>query len=228
VVRAFFPSIIVSSAIFLAPCAHGNTLLPGPTGSAPTDKSFFLTFGPGDARSYVVDPKGFYERDGWSSSDNSRIGAFNDDEGSRNKGFSSNLSFNGFNSKGSSGGIGGSFSGGASNGGGLSISGGSGFFSMKGLGEGGGFAGGNKGSDSGSGGLGSEGAGSKGLGDPPGVSATPLPASWTMMLIGLAIGLLAWCRNLKRSAANRLIPATHEISRCLPVVAFAVPRISKE
>ena len=210
--RAFFPSIIVSSAIFLAPCAYGNTLLPGPTGSPPTDKSFFL---PLDARSYVVDSKSFYERDGWSKSNSSGIGVFNDDEGSRNKGSSSNLSFNGFNSKGSSGSIGGSFSGGAgvsggsSNGGGLSIPGGSGFFSMKGLGEGGGFAGGNKSSDTGSGGLGSDGAGSKGLGDPSGVTATPLPASWTMMLIGLAIGLLAWCRNLKRSAANRLIPATH-------------------
>ena len=82
--RAFFPSIVVCSAIFLAPCAHGNTLLSGPPGSAPTEKSFFLTFGPGDARSYVVDPKGFYERDGWSRSDSSGIGAFKDDEGSRN------------------------------------------------------------------------------------------------------------------------------------------------
>jgi len=114
--RAFFPSIIVSSVIFLPPCVYGNTLLPGPTGSVPTDKPFFLTFdrnGNGDARSYVVDRKGFYERDGWSRSDSGRIGAFNDDEGSRNKGFSSNFSFNGFNSRGSSGGTGWSFSGGA-------------------------------------------------------------------------------------------------------------------
>jgi hypothetical protein len=216
--RAFFPSIVVSSVIFLAPCAHGNTLLSGPPGSAPTEKSFFLTFGPGDARSYVVDPKGFYERDGWSRSDSSGIGAFNDDEGSRNKGFSSNLSFNGFNSKGSSGGIGGSFSGGAgfsggaSNGGGPSISGGSGFLSMKGLGEGGGLAGGNKVSGftisnpGGSTGSFNLGEGSKGLGDPS-VNATPLPASWTMMLAGLALGLLVWFRKSISAMRKREKPA---------------------
>ena len=203
--RALFPSVVVSCAIFLAPCAHGNTLQPGPAGSAPTDKSFFLTFsrdGSADARSYIVDRKGFYERDGWSRSDSSRIGAFNDDEGSRNKGFSSSLSFNGFNSKGSSAGIGGSFpggpgfSGGAGNGGGGSLSGGGGFFNMKDLGEFGGLSGSNRGSDlggpSGSFGFGSEGGSGKGLWDPSGVSATPLPASWTMMLIGLAFGLLVW------------------------------------
>jgi hypothetical protein len=212
--RASFPSIVVSSVIFVAPCAHGDTLLPGPPGSAPTDKSFFLTFGPDDARSYVVDPKGFYERDGWSRSDSSGIGVFNEDEGSRNKGFSSNLSFNGFSSKGSSGGIGGSFSGsagfsgGASSGGGLSISGGSGFFSMKGLGEGGGFAGGNKGLGfiiSDSGGSSSSfnlGEGNKGPGDPS-VSATPLPASWSMMLAGLAFGLLVWFRKSTSSAKRK-------------------------
>ena len=146
VMRAFFPWIVVSSVILLAPWAHGNTLLPGPTGSTPTDKSFFLTFersGAADlAFRNIVDRKGFYERDGWSRSDSSRIGAFNDDEGSRDNGFSSNLSFIGFNSKGSSAGIGGSFpggpgfSGGAGNGGGGSLSGGGGFFNMKGLGEG--------------------------------------------------------------------------------------------
>ena len=153
--RAFFPSIVVSSVILLAPWAHGHTLLPGPTGSTPTDKSFFLTFersGAADSRSYIVDRKGFYERDGWSRSDSSRIGAFNDDEGGRDKGFSSNLSLNGSNSKGSSAGIGGSFaggagfSGGAGNGGGGSLPGGGGFFNMKGLGEGGGFSGNNQGS----------------------------------------------------------------------------------
>jgi len=216
--RASFPSIVVSSVIFVAPCAHGDTLLPGPPGSAPTDKSFFLTFGPDDARSYVVDPKGFYERDGWSRSDSSGIGVFNEDEGSRNKGFSSNLSFNGFNSKGSSGGIGGSFSGGAgfsggaSNGGGPSISGGSGFLSMKGLGEGGGLAGGNKVSGftisnpGGSTGSFNLGEGSKGLGDPS-VNATPLPASWTMMLAGLALGLLVWFRKSISAMRKREKPA---------------------
>jgi hypothetical protein len=213
--RSFFPSIIISSAIFLAPCAYGNTLQPGPTGSVPTDKSFFLTFdrsGSADARSYIVDRKGFYERDGWSRSDNSRIGVFNDDEGSR-KGFSSNLSFNGFN-LGSSGGAGGSFSRGAgfssgqSNGTGGSLSGGSEFFRMQGLGDTGG--GGNKGSvlsdsggSSGSFGLGE---GSKGLGS-PGVSATPLPASWTMMLIGLAFGLLVWLRKSNSATRKRKRPA---------------------
>ena len=54
VMRAFYPSIAVCSAIFLAaPSAHGNTLQPGPTGSAPTDKSFFLTFGRDGSSDYV-------------------------------------------------------------------------------------------------------------------------------------------------------------------------------
>src|SRR5579872_7125389 len=104
--RPFFPSVIVCSVIFLAPCAHGDTLLPGPIGSAPSDKAFFLTFdsdGHGNARSYVVDSKGLYERDSWSKSNNSWIGNFKDDEGSRNKGSSANLSFNSASSKGSSG-----------------------------------------------------------------------------------------------------------------------------
>jgi hypothetical protein len=213
--RAFFPSIIVSTAIFLAPCAYGNTLQPGPTGSTPTEKSFFLTFdrsGSTDSRSYIVDTKGFYERDGWSRSDHGGIGVFSGDEGSPNKGFSSNLSFNGLNSRGSSGG--GSFPGGAgfssggANGSVASLSGGSGIFSMKGLGEAGGFAGGNKGSgfilsdSSGSSGPPNLGEGSKGPGDPV-VSATPLPASWTLMLIGLAFGLLVWLRKANSSATNK-------------------------
>src|SRR5579872_7295502 len=112
--RPFFPSVIVCSVIFLAPCAHGDTLLPGPIGSAPSDKSFFLTFdsdGHGNARSYVVDSKGHYERDSGSRSNNSWIGVFNDDKGSANKGSSAELSFNGSGSKGSSGGAGVSFSG---------------------------------------------------------------------------------------------------------------------
>jgi hypothetical protein len=215
--RAVFPPIIISTAIFLAPCAYGNTLQPGPTGSTPTEKSFFLTFdrsGSTDSRSYIVDSKGFYERDGWSRFDDGRIGVFNDDGEGRTKGFSSNLSFNGFYSKGSSGGAGGSFSGGAgfssgaANGSSGSLSGGSGFFSTQGLGEAGGFAGGNKGSgfvlsdsggSSGSFGLGE---GSNGLGSPS-VSATPLPASWTMMLIGLAFGLLVWLRKSNSLAIRK-------------------------
>jgi len=213
--RAFFSSIAISSVIFLAPLAQANTLPPGPTGSAPTDKSFFLIFdrnGSADSRSYIVDRKGFYERDGWWTSGSGRIGVFNDDQGSRRKGFSSNISFNGFNSRGSSGGggVGGSFSGGAgfssggANGAGGSLSGGSGFFNMKGLQQGLGSAGGNRGSSlsnmlanagsNGSFGFGAEGQGTAG-GDPPGVSATPVPASCTMMHIGLAFGLLAWIRN---------------------------------
>ena len=211
--RAFFSTIAISSVMFLAPFAQANTLLPGPTGSAPTDKSFFLIFdrsGSADSRSYIVDRKGFYERDGWSMSGSGRIGLFNDDQGSRRKGFSSNIAFNGFNSRGSSGGVGGGLSGGAgfssggANGGGGSVSGGSGFFNIKGLQQGLGAAGGNGGSSlsnmmanagsNGSFGFGSEGQGTRG-GDPPGDSATPLPASWTMMLIGLAFGLLAWIRN---------------------------------
>src|SRR5579872_5082871 len=107
--RPLFSSVMVCSVIFLAPCAHGYTLLPGPIGSAPSDKSFFLTFdsnGDGKARSYIVDTKGLYERDGLSRSDNNWIGVFKDDDGSRTKGSSANLSFNSSNSKGSSGGAG--------------------------------------------------------------------------------------------------------------------------
>src|SRR5579872_1014177 len=196
--RPLFSSVIVCSVIFLAPCAEGHTLLPGPIGSAPSDKSFFLTFdsdGRGNARSYVVDSKGLYERDSWSKSNNSWIGTFKDDEGSRNERFSAKLSFNGSNSKGSSGTVGVSFSGaegisgGASNG--TSPTGGGGFFSMKGLEEGLGSAGGKKGFESLSSILGPGGQDPKGLGHSAGVSTTPLPASWTMMLIGLgAFGLL--------------------------------------
>jgi hypothetical protein len=132
VMRALFPPIVIFSAIFLAPCGYGNTLQPGPTGPAPTEKS----------------------------------------------------------------------SGAASG------SGGSGFFSMKGLGDAGGFAGGNKGSGfilsdtGGSSGPSNLGEGSKGPGDPV-VSATPLPAAWTMMLIGLALGLLVWLRKSNFSAIRK-------------------------
>ena len=83
---------------------------------------------------------------------------------------------------------------------------------MKGPEEGVGFAGSNKGSSlsnllsnsgsNGSFGLGSEGGGPGGLGN-PGVSATPLPASWTMMLIGLALGLLAWFRKSNSSKRRK-------------------------
>jgi len=228
--RTFFPSVIACSVIFLTPCAHGNTLLPRPIGSAPADKSFFLTFdsdGHGNVRSYVVDSKGLYERDSWSRSDSSWIGVFNDDEGSRNKGFSDSLLSNGSNSKGSSGGAGVSFSGpegfsgGASNGTGAGLTGGGGFFSMKGLGEGLGSAGGNKGFNKGlessstillntGGSFGFVGQGED-LANSASVSATPLPASWTMMLIGLgAFGLLGCFRKLQvfgsrlHGAAKRL------------------------
>jgi hypothetical protein len=157
VMRAFFPSIVVCSAIFLAPCTYGNTLQPGPVGSAPTDKSFFLTFGrdgSADARSYMVDHKGFYERDSWSKSGNTQIGVFNAGEGTGSKGISpENVSLNAFNSRGASGGTGSSSPGGAgsfgssggANGVGASLSGG-GFFSLKGLEERVGFVGANKGS----------------------------------------------------------------------------------
>jgi len=221
--RAFFPSIVVCSAIFLAPCAYGNTLQPGPVGSAPTDKSFFLTFGrdgSADARSYVVDHKGFYEHDSWSRSGHTQIGVFNAGEASGSKGISpENISLNAFHSRGASEGTGssslgggGSFgsSGGANGGVGASLSGG-GLFSLKGPEEGVGFVGANKGSglfsllpnsgSNGSFGLGSEGGGPKGLGDPS-VSATPLPASWTMMLIGLVFGLLVWLRKSNSSATR--------------------------
>jgi hypothetical protein len=212
--RPFFPSVIVCSVIFLAPSAHGGTLLPGPIGSGPSDKSFFLTFdsdGHGNARSYVVDSKGLYERDSWSRSNNSGIGVFNDHEGSSNKGSSANLSFNSSNSKGSSGGVGtsfsgaGGFSGGASSGSGASLAGSGGFFSMKGFEEGLGSAGGKKGLESLSSILGSDGPGTKGLGNSASVSATPLPASWTMMLIGLgAFGLLGCFRKLQCVFGSRL------------------------
>jgi hypothetical protein len=156
-----------------------------------------------------------------SKSGNTQIGVFNAGEDAGSKGISpQTISLNAFNSRGASGGTGSSSpggagffgsSGGANGGVGASLPGGR-FFSLKGLEECVGFVGANKGSglssllpnsgSNGSFGLGSEGEGPKGLGDPS-IRATPLPASWTMMLIGLAFGLLAWFRKSNSSKRRK-------------------------
>jgi hypothetical protein len=221
--RALLPSIIVLSANFLAPSAHGITVEPGPTGPMPTEKSFLLTLdhnGSGDSRSYIVDRSGFYERDSWSKSINTGIGSFREGEDS-NHGFSStNLSLNSSNLKGANGGPGWSFSGGAgpssgaSNGTGTSLSGGLGLSIFKSLGGSSGFGASDKGSSFSSSpftalSLGIQGEGALGNPDKPdpsatSVSATPLPASWTVMLIGFAcLGLLALFRKLRKPSAIR-------------------------
>ena len=192
--RASYPSIFLfGSVTFLAPCAHGNTLVPGPLGSASAGESFLLTLdggGHGGARSYLVDRKGFYEEDVWTRSDGGRRGGSNDAEGRRETGSSSILSLSSSKRLTGFGAISGleGFSRSASDG--PSLTGGGGIFSMKGLEEGAGLA---------SGGLGipsrpgitadtfafGSGRSNAGFGNPASVSTTPLPASWTMMLIGL-------------------------------------------
>lgn len=193
VLRALFSPLLVCS-VLLAPSAFGSSLQPGPYGSAPTDKSFILTF---DASanmrsSYVVDTKGFY----WPTS--LQIGGFTaSDPG--DKGFSpAGVSANIFNSDGVNGGTGGNSAGVV------------GFFRSGGGQIGTGSVGGFNGLGESSGlGAGDRGPGLSGLllnseltgpgpdrGVSTSVSATPLPASWTMMLIGLlAFGLLAWFRR---------------------------------
>jgi hypothetical protein len=216
--RALLAPAVVSS-ILLAPLAYGNTLQPGPPGSAPSDKSFTLTFSSADVRSsYVVDAKGFYEQGSWLKSSNMQVGAFGANDGTGDKGFSpTNGSADTFNSKSGNGGAGGSFAAVAgflsSSGGGIGSagmsSGGVGSFGFKGPGQAFDFQAGTKG-------LAGilvdsrpldfdPGAHGAGLRDPSGsVSATPLPASWTMMLIGLlAFGCLACFRKLKTSTTRR-------------------------
>ena len=210
------------SSILLAPAAYGNTLQPGPHGSAPSDKSFILTFNSSaDARSsYVVDAKGFYEQGSWLRSSNGQTGAFGANEGTSDKGFSlTNGPADVFNSKSGNGGAGGILAGGAgfpgSSGGGIGSTGmslgGPGSLGPRGLGQAFDLHAGSNGLagilldsrpiDSGPGSHG------EGLRDPGGsVSATPLPASWTMMFIGLlAFGCLACLRKLK---SPRIRPRT--------------------
>ena len=207
--RASYPSILLGSAIFLAPCAHGNTLVPGAFGSAPAGKSFLLTVeggGSGGARSYLVDRKGFYEEDVWTRSDDGGRGGSSDAEGSREAGSSSILSFSNSKRLTGFGVISGSkgFSSGASDG--PSLMGGGGIFSMKGLEAVAGFSSGGPGRIASRPGMtgdtfvmGSRGADAR-FGNPANVSTTPLPASWTMMLIGLCgFGYLA--RRLRKKGS---------------------------
>jgi hypothetical protein len=222
--RALFPSIIVLSATFLAPSAHGMTVEPGPTGPMATEKSFLLTLdhnGSGDSRSYIVDRRGFYERDSWSKSINTGIGSFREGEDSSHGFSSTSLSLNSSSSKAANGGgPGWSFSGGAgpssgaNNGTGTSLSGGLGLSILKSLGESSGFGASNKGSSFSSSpltalSLGVQGEGAPWNSDKPNpsatsVSATPLPASWTLMFVGLAcLGLLALFRKLRKPSAIR-------------------------
>jgi hypothetical protein len=216
--RAFIPLIVACSAIFLATSAQGNPVLPGPIGSVPSENAVQLAFdsgGQGSPRFYVVDSKGFYEGIGGSRAYDGLIGLFNEDEASDSKGFSANQSHYASNSKGS-GGVnvsrGSGFPGGASGTG--SLTGGGGFLrSLEELGSGTGKGLGLSAILTNSGdsfGFGSEGQGSRG--DAPIVSATPLPASWTMMLIGLAaFGLLGSLRTRKDEFRNQP-PATKSLA----------------
>ena len=207
-----FPVLV--SSILLAPFAYGSSLQPGPYGSAPSDKSFILTFDSSAATrsSYVVDGEGFYERSFGSTTSGTQVGgvAANSDGGDRAVAPASVLA-NAFDSRGTTGGTAGSLAGVA---GFLSARGGE----MSGIGWGGAESSGFKGLGGGSGvdpankGLSlsrillssgpGEVPGSEGFRDAGGapVNATPLPTSWTMMLIGLAaFGLLAWFRKPRTS-----------------------------
>ena len=204
--RAFFPSVcVLVSSFLLMPLAYGHSLQPGPAGSPPSDNSVILTFASSEARtSYLVDRKGYYEFDAVQA--NTQIGPSLADDGPGAKGPSSpaSLSLDALHSKSSGNGGTGLFSGGSgssflSSGGGNSGSGGPsmgpGMFESQGRGLGSGLGDGNKGlgmfailSNSDASGLGSQGLRDAG----PSVNATPLPGSWTMMLIGLcSFGYLA-------------------------------------
>lgn len=167
-----FPSVLVSS-ILLAPLAYGSPLQPGPYGSVPTDKSFRLTFdaSPGTHSTYVVDSKSNF----WPTTSNEPIGFFTANEGTSDKESSRLHSFaaNAFNSRGVSGSIG------------MTLWGGPELSGFKGLGVVPDLITGNKNIFWETNGLalGSEGRRDGGGATP--VSATPLPGSWTMMLIGL-------------------------------------------
>jgi hypothetical protein len=213
-VRALFSSVLASS-ILLAPVAYGNSLQPRPFGSIPSDHAFILTFASSaDTRSsYLVDHKGFSINNFEVAPSSAQTGGFIPNEGTSN--FSSpGLSGDVFKPEGVNGGSG-TFLGGAgsslgSSGGmssSLSLS--SGLLWSDGLGKRSDLDGGGRGvgllavlstTEHGDFAPGSEGlrAGS------PSVSATPLPGSWTMMLIGLlAFGGLACFQKLKASSTRR-------------------------
>jgi len=209
-VRALFSSVLASS-IVLAPVAYGNSLQPRPLGSSPSDHAFILTFASSaDTRSsYVVDHKGFSISSFEVAPSSTQTGGFIPNEGTSNFS-SSGLSGDAFKPSVSGGtgtvvgGAGSSF--GSSGGMSSSLSLSSGLLWSNGLGnrgdgrvvgilavlsntDPGGFAPGSEGLKAGS----------------PSVSATPLPGSWTMMLIGLfAFGGLAWFRKLKASSTRRV------------------------
>jgi hypothetical protein len=84
-VRAlFFP--VLASAIFLAPAAYGSSVQPGPYDSAPTDKSFIVTFvtSPGTRSSYLVDRRGYF----WPNTSHNQIGVSTANDGTSDKAFS--------------------------------------------------------------------------------------------------------------------------------------------
>ncbi len=206
---------ILLSSILLAPFAYGNSLHPGPVGSTPNDKSFILTFDSSAATrsSYVVDGKGFYENGFGGATSGTQVGAAAANNDTADRGFwVAGVAADAFSSKGSTGGAAGSFSAAAGfpgSGGGIdsigSVLGSAQSAGFKGLEAGAGVGAGHKGLDlshillSTGPGLA---PGSDGLRNVGGasVSATPLPTSWTMMVIGLvAFGLLAWFRRPRTS-----------------------------
>lgn len=196
--RALFSPVFIFS-ILLSSVAYGSSLQPGPYGSAPTGKSFIVTFdASADTRSaYVVDSKGFFWPSSNSAQSATQIGGFAASADTSNKGFSPTGALADVsNSRSISDGTGGGFSGVAgffSSSGGGSTS----LWASKALHDGSDFgAVNNNFSDPGSTELALEGI----RGSGPSVSTTPLPASWTMMLIGLlSFGLLARFRRPKMS-----------------------------
>ena len=220
--RALFRVLV--SFVFLAPFAYGNSLQPGPPGSTPSDNSVILTFASSaDMRSsYLVDRRGFYELNAVQVTNNIGVGLRMVDDGAGTKGSSpASVGLDTLNSKSANAGPGsysanagsfflGSRTGGNSGFSGLSV--GSRMFAANGTGSE--LSAGSKGlnlfaalSNSETTGLGSE-----RLRDGPGpsVNATPLPGSWTMMLVGLlALGVRACFRKLRTSATR---PATIELA----------------
>jgi hypothetical protein len=207
---AFVLAAFVLAPFVLAPLACGHPLQPAPAGSTPSDKSIVLTFASSADRrsSYVVDYKGFYEPNFAPSASNSGIGTVGSDDGAGTRGSSpASVLAEASNSKGmkvGSAGLSALAGPSGSSGGGIAGAGsssgssqGSGFFGSRNVGQGANLGAGGKGlglfavlPDSETNGLSPEPEDFKDPG--PSVSATPLPASWTMMLIGLlAFGLLS-------------------------------------
>lgn len=205
--RALIAPTLLSS-ILLTPFAYGNSLQHAPFGSVPSEHSVTLSFlsSAKTLSSYLVDSKGFYDHAVVPVTGNTPASILAADDSAGVKGSSPmSVDLDAFILKTLTGGTG-TFSENAgsshfgSSGGGNSGAGGLGLFGFNGPGQGSGFGGKGLGllpifANSEFAGLG---LGSEGLRDAsPSVSTTPLPGSWTMMLLGLvAFGALAGFRKL--------------------------------